>query len=202
MSDRYDDVMTSLYTGAVPDWLPPAKRTLFVRESMRRRCELGAQLKASWPCTMFYARCTVSEDFALSVYDQWPDACRAAQDVTTGLHVGLGRAIEAAGTPRALWELFQYETLNVALGSCEIAVPRVSPQLVTAAGLAGCEVFRFALRVPELWSRMKLYHSSLAPARFVREYEVVQSPTYVGRARRGDRWVLDDVSEAFAIDLG
>jgi hypothetical protein len=44
---------------------------------------------------------------------------------------------------------------------------------------------------------MKLYHSALAPARFVRDYEVVHGATYVARSRHNDRWLLDDVTDAF-----
>ena len=193
MIDRYDEVMTALYTGTVPAWVPDAKRDVFARESLRRRCELGAQLRGSWPCTNFYARCTLGEDFAVAVFEHWPTACRAATDVTTGLYRSLKQAIAAAGTPPALSALLQYETLSLTLGSCDVDVPRVPAADVAAAGLWG-EVYRFELRVPELWSRMKLYHASLAPACFVREYNPVHAATYIARSGPGQ---LDDVTEAF-----
>jgi len=198
MSDRYDELMTGLYTGAVPDWLPGAKRPVFLRESVRRRCELGSALRQNWPCTMFFARCVLSEDFALSVFQHWPAYCRVATEVTTGLYLGLKHAIHEAGTAPALWELFQYETLHVTTGSCTVEIPRLAKDRLISAGLDGQEVYRFELRVPELWSRMKLYHAALAPAHFVRDYEVVHGATYVARSRRNDRWLLDDVTDAFA----
>jgi hypothetical protein len=184
MMDRYDELMLGLYRGDVPPWLPEASREGYLRESLRRRCALGQTLIASWPCTMFAARSMLSFDPASEAFTAWPaERCRA-RNVTTGLYNVLDDMLESEAT---LWELLQYESMVVRDLLCPLGMPH------THRGDA--EVYRFAHRVQEFHARMNLYLSAGAPASFVREYHVVAEPTVLARRRRGDRWVVIDVTE-------
>ena len=63
MNDRYDDLMLGLYGGWVPDWIPSRNRELFRRESLRRRCDLGQALLASYRCSLLCGRAMFSDEF-------------------------------------------------------------------------------------------------------------------------------------------
>lgn len=194
--DRYDELMFGLYRGVTPDWIPEARRAMFVRESVRRRCALGQTLVANWRCTMFFARSVVSEDVALEVFAAWPAHRASAANVTTALYLGLDQVLRGAAGTGALWELFQYESLVVNDLLCAPEIRRVPVDRVRALGLGDREVYGFGHDVQALHTHMTLYASAAAPARFARDYQVRDRPTYVARARPRDQWLLEDVTGA------
>jgi hypothetical protein len=195
MMDRYDELMLGFYRGDVPAWLPEASREGYARESIRRRCALGQSLLQLWPCTMFVGRAIVSPELAAEVYSAWPAQRGVARNVNTGLYLALEGVLQRADVD-ALWELFQYESLVVRDLAVPLAIPRADRELVERAGLLGVEIYRFRHRVQEFHARMNLYLSAAAPASFVRDYAVLEEPTFVARRRPRDHWLVDNVTDA------
>jgi hypothetical protein len=186
--DRYDDLMLGLYLGVAPDWLSGTQRDLFLRESQRRRCELALKLRRLWPCATYLARCVHSDDFALQVFRALPDNVSPSVDMTTALYLGLDNAFRSAGGPTYLHELFTYESLAVDLA----CVPR-------GERLAGNPtVFRFDHDIQAVWGRISMYSTAVAPAEFARSYVPSLGPTFIARLRRGDKWILSDVTDEHA----
>lgn len=197
MSDRYDDLMFGLYRGRAPDWLPEPSRELFHRESLRRRCDLGQALVASFRCTMFSARALHSEDFAERVYSAWPDARFSAPNVVTGLYLAMDEVLRSLADSSQLQELLHYEALALADLRVRPGLPTVSAAGVRGAGLADAEVYHFSHRVTALHARILLYAGAAAPASFVRSLAIPAAPTFVSRQQAPGGWVLTDVTDHF-----
>jgi hypothetical protein len=196
--DRYDELMLGLYDGTAPAWLTGASRELFLRESMRRRCELALALRTHWKCTSYLARCLYSDDFVLEVFRALPRRVSASVDTTAGLYVGLDQAFREAGAPGHLHELFTYESLAVNALSCAPRGARLSRESTWAVGLADAEVFGFATDVQAMWGRISMYSTAFAPAQFGKAHVPRVRRTWIARSRRAGAWVLEDVTGAIA----
>lgn len=204
--DRYDDLMMGLYRGHAPAWLPESSRELFARESLRRRCALGQDLRASFLCTMHCGQTLLGDDFAQRVYDAWPDTRFSAQNVITGLYLALDAVVsEAAGAAgadddanaRVVHALAHYEALAIPNLACAVRLPRADPARIAAAGLRDIEVYRFDFPIAELYARIVLYAAAATPAAFVRELPLQPSHSFVGRARVAGGWAVEDVTAYF-----
>jgi hypothetical protein len=182
-ADRYDDLMLGIYRGTAPEWLSAAQRELFLRESLRRRCELSLKLRRLWPCTTYLARCLHGDDFALDVFKALPDHVSPTVDMNTALYLGLADALRG---PVHLIELLTYESLALSELSCDVRGERAG------------DVYRFGFDIQAMWGRLSMYATSFAPAEFGRTYVPVPGPTFIARTRAGDKWILDDVTEDHA----
>ncbi len=195
--DRYEELMLGLYQGFVPAWLPEPSRELFERESLRRRCTLGQSLVTNFRCTMYCARALFGEDFTQEVCTAWPQTRSSANDVATGLYFALDDVLRGLQGAEAVRALAHYEALAVTEISGALRVPRVDPAEVLAADVGTAQVYRFEYAVPEVHARMTLYAGGSAPAAFVRDYQVAQRPTFIGRTRAPRGWAIVDVTPNF-----
>lgn len=201
MMERYDELMLGLYQGFVPEWLPTGSRELYQRESLRRRCDLGQTLVRDYRCTLYYARCRFSEDFAQQVYSAWPAHRGSATNVRTGLFLAFDEALRKTEGAGAARELLQFEALAVADLRCAPGATRLCASAVLAAGLGDAEVYRFRYAVPELHARISLYAGASAPASFARDYVIAERTTFVARAKTGRGWIIDDVTSRFVTEM-
>jgi len=195
--DRHEELMLGLYQGFVPTWLPNRSRELFERESLRRRCALGQSLVSGFRCTVYCAQALFSEDIVHEVYAAWPGTRFSAQNVSTGLYFALDEVLRAIEGASAVRDLLHYEAMAVAELCGSPRAVQLTRAQVLAAGLGEIEVYRFDHAVPEFHARMTLYSGSLAPAEFIRTYEVPQQTTYVGRVESARGWIIQDLTSNF-----
>jgi len=195
LTDRYDELLIAFYEGTLPGWLPQENQALFARESLRRRCDLGQNLRRCWPCTMFLARNILSANFAQAIYSRFPETRYEAQNLTTALYLALERTLDDCHAPETLVELFEYESLVLSdlLVTSNSASRAVEDSRATQGGSG--EVLHFRHDVLALHARMTLYAGAEAPASFAVEYRTPRRTTYVRRSRSGGEWLIEDVTE-------
>jgi hypothetical protein len=196
-TERHDELMTGLYLGTAPGWLPTANQPLFERESLRRRADLCQTIQQYWRCTAFLARSTLSDDFLCEAFRSFPGTRHRAGNIVTAVYLSLETALRTYSADLPTRELFLYESLGARDLLHPTAAEIVPDAIRAAAGLPdGAVVHRFSTAVAATHVRMLLYASAGAPASFARDYRALRRTSYVAQTPGIRKPSVDEVTSA------
>jgi hypothetical protein len=203
VTERHHELLTALYVGKAPAWLPEANRPLFERESLRRRTDLCQTVQQHWPCTAFLARSALGDDFLCEAFGRFPETRHRAGNIVTAVYLSLEAALRGCGAALELRELFRFESLAVPDLLCDLSEAQMLPDAIrAAAGLApGAVVHRFETAVAATHARLRMYASAAAPASFARQFRALRQVSYMAQRPQALDGGVEDVTAAVELAL-
>lgn len=110
MMNRYNELLTCLYTGQTPDWLPSTVLTKYQANSKKRILDICQRLWDGWPQSSFYANAIFKEEYLFGVCSNFPLASMNTSTVMEATQYAL-EAWLATLSKGKIHEIFKYESL-------------------------------------------------------------------------------------------